>query len=827
MPARAQEPAREIPQMIPKEVPRVGAPEAAAGRSLIVPLFINGRFQRELRALIPAAGEALRFEGQAFLAIAERGLKEALMADLAFRQDKGGYLSLDDLKALGMTAEFDVAQLRLVVEVPVDLMRPQLIELQRRTPTTTADPLRQPDAFSAYVNARGAVEYIHEIQSATTGPGSQPVLVNFDGAFNPGSFVLEWAATYDQDRDNRWQRDDVSVVFDQPENAWRTRLGDLSYPTTGFQSFVAAGGITFAKNFDLQPYRVTQPTVRGSFFLKQESKVEVLVNNVVVRTLRLQPGPYDIRDFPLQSGINDAKLRITDPTGQVQIINYPTVVDSTMLAPGEHEFSYSVGFPSATRNGFRRYDGALGALSLFHRYGVGDTLTLGANFQGNHLQQMAGVEGVWAVPLGVFDADLGFSRVDGHAEAMAARLGFRRDDHTQASGWQRVWSLSAEFRSPDFATLGTLAPDNGIAWDFTARVSQHFPGDISVGLGGTYQIGREERRDTDSQNIVVTKAWDSGVSASLHLERQRHSGGDAEGTVFVSLNIPLADNRQRLTATHDSDGRTSRLQWERNSPVAAGGVDAEVAVERAIDTYDLSGELTYTGQRGRATLTHDVTSPRTDGNGDLRDRRSSMRLETSLVYAGGRFGIGRPVSEAFALLAPHPTLQGQEIGINPMEDTHTASIDAWGNAVWPELGAYRQAVAEIDAPEVPQGLEIGPHRYQLLPGYKSGILIEVGTGATVFVLGDVADADGSPVTLAAAEIVSRDKPQAEPILTFTNRAGRFAAEGLRPGKYLLRLYATPDRPIAFEVPEGTVGRFDMGRLTRPAAPDGAPPEKGG
>lgn len=801
--------------------PSSESPTAPAAQSLIIPLFVNGRFQRELRALIPGKGEVLRFEAKVFIAVAERGLREDLIADLTYRTNAQGFLSIDDLRAIGLEATFDVAQLRLAVQVPFDLLRPQLIELQRRAPSPDADPLIQPDGFSAFVNARGTLEYIHEIQSTNTGPGGQPLFVNFDGAFNPGPFVVEWAATYDQDRDYRWQRNDISAVFDQPENAWRTRIGDLSYPTTGFQSFVAAGGITFAKNFDLQPYRVTQPTVRGSFLLKQESKVEVLVNNVVIRTLRLQPGPYDIRDFPMRSGINDAKLRITDAAGQVQVIDYPTVVDSTLLAPGEHEFSYSLGFPSATRNGFRRYDGALGALSLFHRLGLSDNLTLGANFQGNHLQQMAGAEAVWAMFLGVVDVDVGWSRADGYAGAPAARLGFRREDHTRTHAWQRVWSLSMEFKGEDFVPLGTTAPANNIAWDFTARVSQQFPHGISVGIGGTYQIGRESRRNTDNQNIVISKSWDSGVTANLHLDRERKTDGDAEATVFVSLNIPLFDNRQKLTLSHDSDGRTSRLQWERNSFQAVGGVDADVAVERNIDTYDLSGELAYTGERGRATLSHDITTPRTEGNGPLRDRRSNLRLETGLVYAGGRFGLGRPVSEAFALLAPHPTLRGQKIGVNPSGGTHAASIDPWGNAVLPELGAYRQAVAEIDAPDVPQGLEIGPHRYRLLPAYKSGILISVGTGATVFVLGNVTDIDGKPVTLAAAEIVSRDRPEAEPILTFTNRSGRFAAEGLRPGKYLLRLYATPELPIAFEVPEDTIGRFDLGNLQRPTAPGGA------
>ena len=141
---------------------------------------------------------------------------------------------------------------------------------------------------------------------------------------------------------------------------------------------------------------------------------------------------------------------------------------------------------------------------------------------------MAGAEAVWAMFLGVVDVDVGWSRADGYAGAPAARLGFRREDHTRTHAWQRVWSLSMEFKGEDFAPLGTTAPANNIAWDFTARVSQQFPHGISVGIGGTYQIGRESRRNTDNQNIVISKSWDSGVTANLHLDRERKTDGDAE-----------------------------------------------------------------------------------------------------------------------------------------------------------------------------------------------------------------------------------------------------------------------------------------------------------
>ena len=48
--------------------------------------------------------------------------------------------------------------------------------------------------------------------------------------------------------------------------------------TAGFQSYQSLLGLTVARNFSLQPYRITQPLGQTSFFLKAPSKVEVLVN---------------------------------------------------------------------------------------------------------------------------------------------------------------------------------------------------------------------------------------------------------------------------------------------------------------------------------------------------------------------------------------------------------------------------------------------------------------------------------------------------------------------------------------------------------------------
>jgi len=117
-----------------------------------------------------------------------------------------------------------------------------------------------------------------------------------------------------------------------PDHLVRTALGDLSYPVEGFQGFQPMLGLTVARNFDLQPYRVSEPTGQTSFFLNSPSRVDIYVNERKVQTMQLNSGPYDMADFPVVNGSNNVKLVITDASGRVEVKQVDIVSDANLLA---------------------------------------------------------------------------------------------------------------------------------------------------------------------------------------------------------------------------------------------------------------------------------------------------------------------------------------------------------------------------------------------------------------------------------------------------------------------------------------------------------------
>jgi outer membrane usher protein len=368
-----------------------GNPPARKVVPIIVPLFVEQRAPVDIQVTLSIPWDDPKLQSAPLLRELEPLLRPELLKQLQAAADAHGNLRLQVLQELGLDAEFDEGKLELRVAVPAELRRASNIQISGRELPPGAESAVSPSAFSTYVNLRTGFDYVEQSASGQN-EGLQPFRGDLEGAVNLHNWVVEGSASYTEDADTPWRRNDVRLVYDDPPRMIRYSLGDLSYPVTGFQSYQPLLGLTVARNFSLQPYRITQPLGQTSFFLKGPSKVEVLVNGQPVQTLQLQAGPQNLRDFRFASGANDVTLRITDEVGRVEIIQLSYFFDYSLLAQGEQEFAYSIGVPSRLAPGGREYEGQFPGYSAFHRIGLTDRVTAGLNLQGEDDQQMFGGE---------------------------------------------------------------------------------------------------------------------------------------------------------------------------------------------------------------------------------------------------------------------------------------------------------------------------------------------------------------------------------------------------------------------------------------------------
>lgn len=795
------------------EMPSARTLLARAGRGtaatrLDIPLKLDGLRIGEVAAYLSPQEELIAFDGPGLLKILERFLLPAKIAALRARIGSGGRLAVADIEAEGLGIAYDVAGVAASVSIPLDLRTTQSLSLAN--PYGAGRELLAPATVSGYLNFLAGRDIVPERM------GPQPVVVDLDGAVNVLGNVVEGLATYRDVGDVRWSRGDTRFVHDDPETRTRYSAGDISYGTDGFQSRQRAAGVAIARNFGLQPYRSSAPVGQTDLELDRNSRVDIIVNGQRMRTIDLTPGRYNVRDLPLVGGTNDVTLRVTDEVGRVDVIRFPFVFDSTVLAEGEQDFGYAAGVESQATAAGRNYDASKHVISAFHTLGLTDQVTIGGNYQGTKTVNAVGAEARVATSFGTFRLDTAVSKASFAGSGGAVRLQHRFTEATSPGGMNRSIASTATYRSPSFTSIGQTVASNPVSLSVAALYSQRLFTDLYGSLGLGRQFARDGQANVNTVDASLSYQIAPEVSASLLLSTRQASFGGNDNRVFVSVSWFPRGTGQRVGTSYDTDLQSRRVDWTYTPTTRVDAVEADLSISRDHTSDSFDGRLNYTGYRFDAGMSQATTASRFDGGGS--SPRTSLNAGTAIAFADGHFALTRPISDSFALFVPHPTLVGKPIEINRVGDTPAAQTDLLGAAVLPELASYYQHHVMIDAPDLPLGYDLGRTIYDLQPSYRSGTMLTVGTGAVVLGDGILVDANDKALALELGTIVSLDDPSLAPIEFFTSRSGRFRVEGLAPGRFRLTLANDPDKAIDFAVPPGSVGRVDLGRLVYPIVP---------
>lgn len=782
-------------------------------QQIIVPFYIDDQLQGQI-PILTATRSASTIRVQAAILLGKLGdaIRPDILQQLTAAIDPGGNLSLDTLQQVGLSAVFDDRRLDFRIQIPPALRRTNVYSAGT-LPPDAASALR-PSTVSGYLNLRLGQDFIWTGQAAIQ--GRQPIQSSVDGAVNVSGWVLEGSMSFAEDNTPALTRGDIRVVRDDPERAIRYTVGDLAVPVTGYQSSLPMLGIAAVRNFSIQPYRITRPINRFEFLLERPSTVEVLINGSPTQTLRLPAGTQDIRNLPLSGGVNNIELIITDDLGQVQRLSFPASVAGDLLSPGLQQFAYSFGFPSQTENGVRTYHWDDPTLTMTQRWGVNNQLTLGGYLQANLRQQLVGVEGIWATSRGNWGWNIAISRDSESRIDGAATLEYELTRSLGSGEGQQSLRLAAEYRGQNFTPLGDLVPKNDYSFDLSAAYSRPLFAGMNVNLTGRYQIGRGEIGNSYSIGLGLSQSFTNGIGLNLNLTQQQRSNGQGEQQATLSIFWLLPQQRQSVVSTTSLSTRSdpnSQLIWSINSDRSIDGTNSSITVSDTPDQHGLSGQLFYTGYRLEASLSQELTVPKADTNPMTNMTR--LTLGTSIAFADGHWAWSRPITDSFAMIVRRANLRSQVLQVNPTGNGASARADGAGNAVLPGLQPYSIATVQINAPSLPVGYEVGQRQFSLLPTYRSGTAIYVGTEGTVFLRGILVDQNRAAIALQAGSIVSLSDTHWASVTLFTNQAGRFAVTGLKPGRYEIHLN-TQSGVAQFEIPESRTGIYDLGTLEVPS-----------
>jgi outer membrane usher protein len=198
-----------------------------------------------------------------------------------------------------------------------------------------------------------------------------------------------------------------------------------------------------------------------------------------------------------------------------------------------------------------------------------------------------------------------------------------------------------------------------------------------------------------------------------------------------------------------------------------------------------------------------------------RSHYLSGRLGTSLMFADGLWGIGRPVNEGFVLVNGQHELDGTGIRLNPSEEYSSEFSHNLGpiSASYGDLGAYRQDQIKIKLESPPAGVFLENGNFKVSNTYKQGYALRLGMPPSVFIRLRIVDESGQGVSYTTFQIFEKKSNKQLPIVqSFTNKNGVLQAPKLEPGKtYIIQFGADAFiRNLEIKIPEKARGIKDFG-----------------
>ena len=781
---------------------------------LIVPLrerTILGEVRMRL-----GADDSLLVAGEDVVTVLSRTIAPEAAAALKQRFDADGSLSPDAMAREGYALAFDPAMAELTIEIPVDARQRRRIGLgfadenDEAAANEAQAVVQKPQPFSLFLNQRSAVTFEHA--GPQEGFGGVRSDIELNGRIAP--FAFENDISFASEAETQWVRGGSRLVYDDLDRRARWTAGDLRPVGIGFQSAPQVAGLSVERvRYRFASDRTVAQRTQRSVTLRRPANVEVRVNDQLLRTLRLNPGVYDIYDFPVSSGANAVELTIIDATGEREVVRFDLFFDSTLLPPGMDEFSAAAGIRSRATGDGLDYDRDAPIATAFYRRGFTDRLTAGAAAEIGENERQIGGEALYVSNLGLSRLNLAVSDIANVGSGYALRGEHYWSRQLSDGRGAEVLGLSVETRSADFGGIGGPSA-SAYSLLAAAQYGRPLTRTIALSLGGDLGIGRGSQDTQYGFGADLSIALPRATNLSFGVSYQ---SGDEDGQGF-NAQVRLTRRFGANAISVGADTRQSRVfaGFSRLPERVLDAVRWSADVSRSDVGWTGAGSASITTNRGEAALDHFANYDTDDG--EIASQSSTLSYASGLGFAGGRMGWGQQITDGFAIVRGHESLENRQVFIRTGVDAEeTARSGAFGPALV-GVSAFVVNSVPYDVKDLPLGYDLGDGAFTLNPPYRAGYALTIGSAYNFTALGEALDAEGQPVPLRLGTVESLTDPKAPKIEVFTNRLGRFGAAGIGPGRWRLTLGGQEPLIYEFEIIKTPDAFSELGAL-RPIEPN--------
>lgn len=559
------------------------------------------------------------------------------------------------------------------------------------------------------------------------------------GVFSPVGVLINTATESRTQGVSTFVRLESTFSHDFPDALETVRLGDVISVPGSWAEAVRFGGLQFGTNYGIRPDLVTTPLLAATGTAVVPSTVDVFVNGRSVGSSQVPAGPFVVNQVPALNGSGDVSIVVRNSLGQQQIVSIPFYSAAVMLQPGLSLYDVDLG---AVRENYGLDSSDYGPLIGSATWRRGLTSLLTGEIHAEAMRRGPAAAGIdiaqgidhWAV------VTLDFA-VGGQG-ATSGLLGSGPQPASsgtyEALGIQRVNNqlslvLEAQHASPGFREVGNV---NGLPTPLERGLAQV---GWNMGRPGNLQLAFVAQRnadDTRQQAIGVTYQVNIGPG-SFSANATRTTGDTRDTNLSFFYVLPLDARRNTSTQFRydnqlPSPNAALVQTLQKNLPPGLGeGYMLSAGT-------DASYNLEY--QRQTNVLLLDAAAARF-----LDASAQHLTLSGGTTYMDGELRLARTVTDSFATVdvAGIP-------GLTVYYDNHpVARTDDNGIAVVRDLRSYDVNRLSIDPLQLPLDAAVANPQVQIVPPYRSGMLVEFPVKRIRSGVFTLQRADGSPVPAGA------------------------------------------------------------------------------
>jgi len=667
--------------------------------TLIPAIYLNEEQKGEFFVLMDKTGDLL---------IKVEDLKEMGLPSISGRileVEGAAYLSLSSV-GRGLEYAFDADRQTLKIQVPPEWLARKVWDFSTPAPSQVQRP-KDTGLFFNY-----GLQY-----NGKQGLALESFGLNGQLGVRIGNLLfLSEGVILVEEKGTTGRRLLTNAVYDHRERKECWVLGDTYASSGDLGSSFYLGGLGVWKNYKADPRFPRRPLFEYQGYVTTPSEVSVYVNGVRIGSEKLSPGGFDIRNLLPQTGLQEVEIVIKDVFGREQRLSQPLYVSDAQLGKGLHDYAYFLGFRREQMGTTADRYGDLGFLG-YHRYGLTSFLTLGWHGEfGKGIYNLGG-DAVLSSPVGALSLSFSGSRKDGGrtASAYSLKYSFQGGSFNAALGYSRF--------EAGYSTLAPRCPlsqsaENTDRWSFFSGLGWHAP---RFGSLSFYYYKAAEGAD-QNEGWQATYTRNIGQRFNLMLVYAQRPGKEKEQSsnqpeFYIHLTYYPWKETMMANLGRFGDTYQGSFQVQKTPPPGEGfgyraSVDVHTNTGKTVTTVNPYGQ--YKGRYGIYTA-----QASSEYDGTALATHYYFSASGAFVYAGGAFGLTRPVDDAFAIVQVGE-IPGVRVYHNNQEIGRT---DRSGKLIIPNFLSYDTNQVRIEDKDIPLNFSLKEVTRLVSPGYRSGTLI--------------------------------------------------------------------------------------------------------